>query len=211
MDLSKMVFTADMHTSGEIRNIQHSGNPLPPVQVEGNRISPEMATTMAQSNQMMAEAWKQAVFWFPELPDERLVPGDEFDVIHKMNMGGGHMGMQSQTVVKQVFSLEEVRSGLAYLTVREKAISKSSGIAGGKTQTKSAGKGDTVFDLKKGMWLDLTVKTRMKMNLSNIPGFGKMTPRNVQHSQVRDGANQIRQGIIMREASVAGALRSLYV
>ena len=172
MDLSKITFFADMHTSGEIRNIRHEGNPMPPPDPS---MPPEMKAMYAQSSNMMAEAYKHAVFWFPEIPEDGLVPGDEFDVTRKMGMGGGEMGMQSQTVMKQVFTLEDVVDGLAYFTVKDRSITKTEGIAGGKASTKTAGKGETVFDMETGMWTDLTVKSRSKVNMSAVPGMANMS------------------------------------
>jgi len=172
MDLSKLTFFADMHTSGEIRNIRHEGNPMPPPDPS---LPAEMKAIYAQSSDMMAEAYKNAVFWFPEMPEDGMVPGDEFDVTRKMGMGGGGMGMQSQTVMKQVFTLEEIADGLAYFTVKDRSITKTKGMAGGKADTKTAGKGETVFDLGVGMWTDLTIKSRSKVNMSNIPGMANMS------------------------------------
>ena len=171
MDLSKITFFADMHTSGEIRNIRHEGNPMPPPDPS---MPPEMKAMYAQSSNMMAEAYKHAVFWFPEIPEDGMVPGDEFDVTRKMGMGGGGMGMQSQTVMKQVFTLEDVVDGLAYFTVKDRSITKTEGVAGGKANTKTAVKGETVFDIETGMWTDMTVKSRSKVNMSAVPGMANM-------------------------------------
>jgi hypothetical protein len=178
MDLSKIKFTAEMHTSGEIRNIQYSGNAMPPMDTQG--LPPEMAAMMARSANMVAEAWKDAVFWFPELPEDGLEPGDEFEMVRKIDSGGAQMGMQSQTVMKQIFTLEDVSSGLAYFSVRDRSVSKTKGIAGGKTKTKTAGKGESVFDIKAGMWTDLTVKSKSRINMSNMPGMGNMTQEALQ-------------------------------
>jgi len=172
MDLSKITFFADMHTSGEIRNIRHEGNPMPPPDPS---MPPEMKAMYAQSSNMMAEAYKNAVFWFPEIPEDGIEPGDEFDVTRKMGMGGGGMGMQSQTVMKQVFTFEEIVEGLAYFTVKDRSVTKTKGIAGGKADTKTAGKGETVFDIEIGMWTDLTVKSRSKVNMSGVPGMANMS------------------------------------
>jgi len=172
MDLSKITFFADMHPSGDIRNIRHEGNPMPPPDPS---MPPEMKAMVAQSSNMMADAWKNAVFWFPELPEEALVPGDEFDVTRKMGMGGSGMGMQSQTISKQVFTLEEVADGLAYFTVKDRSITKTEGVAGGTADTKTAGKGETVFDMESGMWTDMTVKSRSKVNMSGVPGMANMS------------------------------------
>lgn len=93
MDLSKITFFADMHPSGDIRNIRHEGNPMPP---PDPGMPPEMKAMYAQSSNMVAD-------------------------------------------------------------------------------TKTAGKGETVFDMESGMWTDLMVKSRSKVNMSNVPGMANMS------------------------------------
>jgi hypothetical protein len=169
MDLSGIAFMADMHRSGELRNIRHEGTALPAGMSE---LPPQMKQMYAQSSDMIADAWKSAVFWFPELPEAPMRPGDEFDVTRRIGMGGAGAGIQAQTVSKQVFTLEEVSKGLAYFTVRERSVTKMKGMAGGRSDTKTAAKGETVFDTKTGMWLDMVVKSRSKVGMSGIAGMG---------------------------------------
>jgi hypothetical protein len=172
MDLSKLRFTADVHSSGEIRNIQYSGSVMPDMGEGADQMSPQMREMMENSYKMIPEAYKNAVFWFPEVPEDNLEIGDEFDVQRKMGMGGSGAGMQMETVIKQVYTLEDVSKGLAYFSVKERSITKTDGMAGGKSETKIAGKGDAIFDLELGMWLELTEKSRAKVKLAGIPGMG---------------------------------------
>ena len=171
MDLSKLRFTADIHLSGEIRNIQYTGNVMPDLGEEANQMSPQMKKMMQDSYKMIPEAYKNGVFWFPEVPEEQLEIGDEFDVQRKMGMGGSGSGMQMETVSKQVFTLEDVSKGLAYFSVKERSVTKSGGSMGGSSETKIAGKGNAIFDLAQGMWLELTEKSRAKVNLGGVPGM----------------------------------------
>jgi hypothetical protein len=160
-----------MHKSGEMRNIKTSGDDKMSAQLNGEALSPEMAAMYKQSFQFMTDAWKASVFWFPEFPEDLLEPGDEFDMTQKFGMGGSGSGMNMKTVGKQVFTLEDVSEGLAYFSVKERSLTKSSGPGGGKTDTKTAGKGEAVFDLRQGMWIELTTKSRIKVNLGNMPGM----------------------------------------
>ena len=82
-----------------------------------------------------------------------------------------------------MFSLDDVSEGLAYFTVRDRSITKTKGVAGGRSATKTAGKGETVFDIQEGMWLDLTVKSRTKMNMSGMPGMQDMNQEMLQISK----------------------------
>jgi len=172
MDPSLMHFQADMHKSGEIRNIRTSGIDQMSAQIDGQGLPPEMAAMYRQSFQFMIDAWKASVFWFPEFPEDIMEPGDEFDMTQKSGMGGSGTGMDMQTVSKQVFTLEDIGEGLASFSVRERSLTKSSGPGGGKTDTKTAGKGDAIFDLRQGMWVEMTTKSRIKVKLGNIPGMG---------------------------------------
>lgn len=159
MDLGAMTFTAQMHASGELRDVKTSGNPMPDM---GGEVPPQMREMYAQSARMVADAWKHAVFWFPELPDYVLEPGDEFEVERRIGMGGG-TGMQSQTSIRQRYTLEEVSGGLAYFSVRERSVTRSKGAMGGSSDTKMAGKGEAIFDLHSGMWLELIEKSRAEV------------------------------------------------
>jgi len=58
--------------------------------------------------------------------------GDEFDVQRKMGMGGSGVGMQAETLIKQVFTREDVRKGLAYFSVKERSVTKTGGAMGGQ-------------------------------------------------------------------------------
>jgi hypothetical protein len=185
MDLSKLLFTADMHQSGELRNIQYSGSVMPPMDKDAGELPPGMEAMYEQSTKMVAKAWENAVFWFPELPEEPLQPGDEFEATHKMAMGNESMGMQMQSVSKQVFILDEVSEGLAYFSVKERTVLKSDAPMGGNADTQTSGKGDAVFDLREGIWTDLTMKSRSKVEIGSIPGMGKTSQELNQISKYR--------------------------
>lgn len=140
-----MVFTADIHRSGELRKYRFSGG--------NEQFAPYIGPVM-----------KYGIFWMPEFPETPLSPGDEFEVIRKMEMPGGMGGEGMKSVTKSLFVLEEVSKGLAYFSVRERSVIK------GSVDVKDAGKGEAVFDMKSGMWADLTLKNRSKM--AAIPGIG---------------------------------------
>ena len=170
MDLSKLRFTADVHSSGEIRNIQYSGNVMPDLGDNSDQMTPQMKAMLEQSYKMIPEAYKNSVFWFPEVPEDKLEIGDEFEVQRKMGMGGSGSAMQMESVSKQVFTLEDVSQGLAYFSVKQRSVTKTGGSMGASSKTKMAGKGEAVFDLKQGMWLELTEKSRAKVQISGLAG-----------------------------------------
>lgn len=173
MDLSKLRFTADVHSSGEIRNIQYSGNAMPDLGDNSDQMTPQMKEMIEQSYKMIPEAFKNSVFWFPEVPEDKLEIGDEFEVQRKMGMGGSGSAMQMESVSKQVFTLEDVSQGLAYFSVKQRSVTKTGGSMGASSKTKMAGKGEAVFDLKQGMWLELTEKSRAKVQISGLAGMSE--------------------------------------
>jgi hypothetical protein len=173
MGLPGITFMADMHSSGEFRNVHHEGS----MQIRGgpntDNLSPEMAAMMQQSANVMAEAWKNGVFWFPEFPEDRLEPGDEFEVTKKMGAGSEGAALQTQTLTKQVFTLEDVSGGLAYFSVKERSLTKTKGVMGGKSDIKSLGKSKAVFDLREGMWVEFTTKSRFEVMFGGTPSMGQ--------------------------------------
>jgi hypothetical protein len=173
MDMSKLSFFAEMNSCGELRNISYEGSVLPPMQAEAGEIPPEIAAMYDGFTEMIAEAWENAVFWFPELPDYNLEIGDEFEITQRFQTGSEAGGVEVKTVSKQVFTLEDLGEGLAYFTVRERSITKSSAAMGGGSDTKTAGKGEAIFDLREGMWIELTTKSMSRVEFENMPGVGE--------------------------------------
>jgi hypothetical protein len=81
---------------------------MPDLGDQVDQMTPQMKEMMAQSYKMIPEAYKNSVFWFPEVPEHRLEIGDEFEVKRKTGIGGNGGAMQMETVSKQVFTLEDV-------------------------------------------------------------------------------------------------------
>lgn len=157
-ELSGFTFFADMHKSGEIRNIRHEGRAL---LANAENMTPQMKKQWARSSEMKAKGWERGVFWFPVLPQTPLAPGDEFDDLRRMSREVA-MGAKSQTAAKRVFTLVEISDGLAYFDVRQRVATKALGI-GGNSGFNMVAKGDSVFDLKAGMWIDLVDRSKIKM------------------------------------------------
>jgi len=170
-DYTKLTYTADMHRSGELRNVAHTGSAMPPLPKEQmDALPPQYAAMMAQSNDMMAKGLQTGVFWFPELPEDKLSVGDSFDDVLKSDLGSGAM-MQVQTVVKTEYTLEDVSQGLAYFSVRQRSQSKVSGM-GSKMDTRAVGKADAIFDLEQGMWVEMTTKTQTASSFGDAGSGG---------------------------------------
>lgn len=185
IDYGKLTYTADMHSSGELRNIKHSGSAMPPIPEEQLANMPaQYADMMRQSRDMVAKAMQQGVFWFPEVPEDRLSVGDTFETTEKSDLGSGPM-MQSQTVVKTEYTLEEVSQGLAYFAVRTRAQTKSGGM-GASMDSTTAGKADAIFDLEQGMWVEMTMKSRISSSYAGMGGMsGEMGGVNISRYRMQ--------------------------
>ncbi|MGA1842537.1 MAG: hypothetical protein ACMUIU_18135 [bacterium] len=167
-DLSKIEYVADMHRSGKIKNAKFSGNVLPHLDDKIKKYSPEKVDRYEQSSQIIAEAWKNTVFWFPDLPEDAMKPGDKFEVTKKMDMGKEAIGMNMQAVFKQVFTLKDVRDGLAFFIVKGYTTTNSTDEKLGESRTVTEGDGEAVFNIREGMWTDFTIKNQSKVHFSNV-------------------------------------------
>lgn len=170
IDLSKIEYVADMHKSGKINNAKYSGNVYPPLDDKIKKRTPKRASMYEQSSQMIAEARKNMVFWFPELPEDALKQGDKFEFTKELDMGKGASGMNMQGVSKQVFTLKEVRDGLAFFMVKGHTTSKYTKEKLGESSAITEGDGEAVFSLREGMWIDFTIKSKGKVHFSNKRG-----------------------------------------
>jgi hypothetical protein len=173
IDLSKITYAADVHKSGEIRNIRYSGDYMPDFGDKASQIPEATMKMMRQSFKMLPEFWKHSVYWFPEVPEHKLEIGDEFEYKRKMGIKTGTSSMQVKSVNKQIFILEDISEGLAWFTVKEKSVTKGTAAMGSNTKTKSAGKGDAVFDLELGMWAEFTEKTKLNMDMGALTGAAR--------------------------------------
>jgi hypothetical protein len=140
--LEGMVFKADVHRSGEVRNYSFSGG------------DPQMA-------QYMGPMMEPGMFWFPEFPEDSLAVGDEFDVTLKtatpgMEGMGGAGAMK--WVTKDTYVLEDVKSGLAYFSIKSRTKMDAGGM-----DVKAASKGEAIFDMRQGMWVELNTKSKSSM------------------------------------------------
>ncbi len=171
MGIYQVTYSADMHSSGELRNIKYTGAKLSPEMEEQIKsLPPETAALVRQSANFMAEQWKESVFWFPEFTEARLGIGDEFEFTKKSLSGNPGSPMQNQFLTKQVFTLDSVLNGLADFSVEERSLLKSSGAMGSQAGIKSLGKSKAVFDLKTGIWIKLVSKYRSQVTFSGGPG-----------------------------------------
>lgn len=159
-----LVFSADIHTSGDTRNIKVDGVEKP---MNDETIPPTMKMSMVQNNKILAQSLKPAVFWFPELPEEALQPGDEFE--EKRTVGVDDPNMTSKTKSRTIFSLDDVTKGLAYFSTKQRHNTEMKTMGGG-VDFGASGKGETIFDLKTGMWIEYITRSKMKFSGAGMMG-----------------------------------------
>ncbi len=153
-----LIFSADIHSSGDTRNIRvedtgkDNGDPSLP---------PQMQAALEQNKKIVAESLKQTVFWFPEVPEDALAPGDEFE--EKRTSGVKTDDMANQSKIRTIFELDDVSDGLAYFVTKQRSATKMATQVG-KMDYGSSGKGEIIFDLKEGMWIEYVSKTKMKFS-----------------------------------------------
>lgn len=161
---ARILSTGKKRSRIDLSKVTYSGNPMPDLGPNAANLPPQTLEIIKRSISTLPEYWKHMVYWFPELPDFALEPGDEFDCNRKMGAGAPGSPAAFQSHVKQVFILEEVSDGLAYFSVKERSVTKGM-VAGSATQTRKSGKGDAVFDLETGMWLELAEKAKANINM----------------------------------------------
>lgn len=184
IDLSKIEYVADMHRSGKINNVKYSGNVFPPLDDNIKKQAPKRAAKYKQSSQMIAEIWKDMVFWFPELPENALKPGDEFEFTKEMDIGNEANGINMQGITKQVFTLKEVKDGLAFFMVKGHTTSMTTKAKLGKSGATTEGEGEAVFSLREGMWSDVTLKSQVQAHISRMHNKGERSEDLYQMSKI---------------------------
>jgi hypothetical protein len=150
-----LTFSADVHSSGDTRNIRVEGMEKP---MADTTLEPQAKTAMVQTNRMLAQSLQPAVFWFPELTEEALQAGDEFEEKRTQGIKDPNMAYTSKT--RKVFVLEEVSHGLAYFSTKERHAGKTS-TAMGAAEYGMSGKGESIFDLKAGMWMEFVTRYKI--------------------------------------------------
>lgn len=151
-----LIFSADLHTSGNTRNIQVQGADKAS---NDPSIPPQQKKFIVQLKKEEAQRRLPEVFWFPELPEEPLEPGDEFE--EKRTRGIKDSNMTEQSKTRTVYALYDISEDLAYFETKARHASKVNTQIG-KMDYDSSGKGEIIFDLKKGMWIELIRKWKAK-------------------------------------------------
>ena len=148
--LQGIKYSANVHSTGDTRQMEITGG--------------------SDTARLSAEAHKISVFWFPELPEDALQPGDEFDWVQNMATKDPS-GMSITVATKWTFLLEDVDKGLAYFSIQSRSKTQTQSAMGAASMP-SVSKGEGIFDLNEGMWLEWRLKGQMDM--SAIPGMGEM-------------------------------------
>lgn len=148
LDFSAIAFRAQVDAQGRLRGAHYEiGEAQPPV-LDGVARDP---IAFRQMLRQVASAWRGAVFWFPELPERALVPGDAFVVDEARNLAETEPGVLMRMRASRTYRLLAVEAGVARFRVEEvsqvDAAAAESGIA-----SEQRAEGEAFFDLALGMW-----------------------------------------------------------
>ncbi|RPI79920.1 MAG: hypothetical protein EHM45_01000 [Desulfobacteraceae bacterium] len=160
VNLYQTLFQADMHVSGDLRNVAYqmgTSSLHPPA---FSRTAPGLSTQETGPFYDFMEQWQEMVFWFPVFPNTELKPGHSFEITQKRFMTDSDNQWQTRGLVKQILTLESVQNGLAVFSVQDRSAGITDAGFGSNTGTRSLTKAQAVFDLRQGMWVEWTSKYR---------------------------------------------------
>jgi hypothetical protein len=168
LDFSPIAFRAQVDALGRLRGAHYQiGEAEPPV-VDGARLDPIAFRHMLRQ---VASAWRGAVFWFPELPERALSPGDAFVVDEARDLAESEPGVKMQMRASRTYRLLGVESGVARFRVEETsevdAATADSGIA-----SEQRAEGEALFDLSLGMWTRHQLVSSQRASYQGAEGLG---------------------------------------
>lgn len=166
LDFSPIVFRTSIDARGHQIEPRFDVAAAQPPPVPGVEPDPLEYQRMLEQ---VASTWRFAVFWFPELPERALSPGDSFDVVEERDDEVAP-GVTMRVRRTRTYKLTSVADGVARFGVVETshvdAANAKSGIA-----SDERAEGEALFDLTLGMW------TRHQLASSQHASFSGAEPR----------------------------------
>jgi hypothetical protein len=178
LDFTPIVFRAGIDALGHLRDVGYQIGDARPPDLPG--IDPDPAEYREMLEQAAA-AWRAAVFWFPELPEKPLAPGDEFAAREDRDFGGAAPGMSMRMRSERHYHLVSVVDGVARFRVEEDShVDAATGAQGVASQQRA--EGEALFDLGLGMWTRHELVSSQRASFQGAPGSvgaGEATSRSV--------------------------------
>jgi hypothetical protein len=169
LDFSAIEFSAQVDALGRLRGAHYVIAEAQPPKLEGGDTPDPIA--YRQMLRQVASAWRGSVFWFPELPEKQLLPGDTFVVDDARNLAESEPGVTMRMRSSRTYRLLAVEAGVAKFHVEElsnvDATTAESGIA-----SEQHAEGEALFDLGLGMWTRQELVSKQRANYTGAAGAG---------------------------------------
>jgi len=140
------------------------GDVPPPAEGPGGQ-APD-AVAWRQMLRGLAEAWSDAVFWLPELPERALRPGDTFTTRGERPLGGQEPGVSGRQSLERTYTLRRVEDGRAHFELAARSRVETS-TARSAVRSERETSGEAVFDLGLGMWTRHVARSRDRFDLES--------------------------------------------
>ena len=134
-------------------------------------VAPDVRVGQRAVLRKLASAWRDAVLWFPELPESELAPGEAFVVQESRDLAESEAGVEMRIARTRTYRLQGVEAGVARFALedvsRVDAATAESGIA-----SEQRASGEARFDLALGMWLEQRWSATQHDVYSGAPDVG---------------------------------------
>ena len=167
IDFSPIAFHAEIDARGRLRDAHYTIADAPPPAAAGEVSDP---VAYQQILRRVASAWRSAVFWFPELPERSLKPGDAFVVEDERDLSD-EPGAAMRVHSTRTYRLLAVADGVARFRVEEDSrVDAGSGES--RIDSRERAEGEALFDLALGMWTRQQLVSSQRARYSG-PAEGK--------------------------------------
>ena len=178
LDFTPIVFHAGTDPLGHLRAPGYQIGEARPPDLPGIEPDP---VAYQQMLEQAAAAWRHAAFWFPELPERPLAPGEEFVSRDDRDLGAGAPGMGMWMKSERRYRLVSVAEGVARFRVEENShVDAAAGPESVASEQRA--EGEALFDLALGMWTRHELVSSQKASFHGAPGAaptGEATSRSV--------------------------------
>lgn len=148
LDFSAVVFRTRVDAQGRQQGSHYAIGEAQPPSIKGVESDPVAYRRMLRQ---VASAWRNAAFWFPELPERSLSPGEAFVVREERDLGGEEPGVSLRIHSTSTYRLLAVEDAVARFHV-EQVSAVAGSAADSAIESEERAEGEALFDLALGMW-----------------------------------------------------------
>jgi hypothetical protein len=165
LDFSAVLFRTRVDAQGRQQGAHYAISEAQPPAISGVQSDPIAYRRMLRQ---VASAWRHSVFWFPELPERSLAPGEDFVVQEDRDLGGEQPGVSMRIRNTRKYRLLAVESGVARFHVEEVSSVEAAAAESGLASTERA-EGEALFDVALGMWKRQQLKALEHSRYADTP------------------------------------------